>query len=140
IKVAMPVLAEKRDPDFTVSIEPTSLSSCIKPNLKEVLIRNTKTGELSNILKYFYGLLRIGQIDLQNGGVVKIPASDWEMVTSASNEQFERLQIAYRFVPMYYLGMVPAIEGKGILDVQRQMLTFNNMFLQPINMAEIQDK
>ena len=56
-----------------------------------------------------------------------------------SNDEikFRKLSIKYEFTTKYQLGMVPVIEGKGMLDIQRKVLTFRDLSLKQINFDDV---
>jgi len=137
IKPKFPVVIETSEPTFDLVITPKNLQASLSLNPKEVIIKNLSSKEIINSYQLFFNYCKEDKIKIPEDGVINLGPNEWRLIISDEEIKFRKLSIKYKFTTKYQLGMVLAIEGKGMLDIQSKVLTFRDLSLKQINIDDV---
>jgi len=144
VKIALPAVMEKAEPLLNISVSPSRLSRLLTSEPEAIILKNLKTGQQTNLYQFFHRKILEGEIGTEGTGLIHLAADEWQLVLSESLVAFSSFKINYRFVSRFYFGMVPVIEGQGILEIlnaqkiytQVNFLRVKGLILEAINIVE----
>lgn len=122
IKLSLPVIAEFRKPVFRFKVSGNDPNISFSPDVKSWEIKNSG-GEIKNLYKHFLNMWNNNKIPHDTGQhAISLSTDEWKLICSMGDVSSNVLEIHYEVIPRFYLGLVPLIEGKGIVDIQENLL------------------
>ncbi|HYT41991.1 MAG TPA: restriction endonuclease, partial [Methylomirabilota bacterium] len=79
VKIALPVVMEKTEPQLRTTISPQKLSRLLSSEPKEIILTNTKTGQKTSLYHLFHEKI-LEEIDIKGTGFVHLAPDEWQLV------------------------------------------------------------
>lgn len=139
IKIALPVICEFRRSRYQVSIQSTDSNFGLLSSHPAYMFIEDKNGKISSIYNEFLTLWNSDKISHEVGNHVALFSPDeWKILGPNGRSTFNRLAVNYDVIPRFYVGLVPIIEGKGIVDIQEHALKTRGFTMDKIDVVDIE--
>lgn len=140
VKLSLPVINEYHRPLLSIQIGGTASNFSLKGYPKEWLIENKKNGKRITIYHAFMSMWNDDKVSDEVGDHETAFSPDEWWFINADNEKvdFTVLKVNYEVVPRYYYGLVPLIEGKGIMDIQNNVLKTKSFKTDKISIEDVE--
>ena len=139
VKLALPMICELRKPVFNFKVAGTDSNMNLHVDEKLWQIENKIDGNVLNVYQDFLSKWNSDEISHEVGShILAYSPSDWRLIGPNGSFEFNILEVNYNSVPRYYVGFVPLIEGKGIIDIQENVLKTRGFTTDKVVFEDIQ--
>lgn len=139
INIALPVICEFRQPKFQFHVSGSDPNMNLYSDPKVMLIEKKGDNRVSSIWNEFLNMWNEDKISHDVGSHrIDFSPSEWRMLGPYGRSEFEILGVDYEVIPRFYLGLVPLVEGKGIVDIQEHILKTKGFTMDKIDVVDVE--